>query len=146
MKKLMSIAAAVACLCLTAQAERVGLDFSVTANGVTAASVTMTGLTASDTNWCDLAAMVVTVPALSSATLEFNTQVGGVNAQMGQTLTLANASSNAVTRYIMPRQITASSRNTGAERFALYGTNTSFTVTQSVTGTNEWAIKLLIER
>lgn len=145
MRKLITFAAAVAFVG-SAFAARIVTDVSVPTTNTTAYSVTLTDVAATNTAWVGLYGLLVTVPAHTDVNVAFFTQVGGVNAQVGDTLRLYNGSAAAVVECHMPRKTVISNRNTGQEMFPLYGTNSSIRVTSAVAGTNTWAFKLLIDQ
>lgn len=150
MKRIIATLLGGAYLCLTAQAERVAVDVSVAATNLTPASVTITGIAAGETNWVNLVGLLVTMPTKEAANVQFYTQVGVVKAPVGDALTLNWYSSSLpaapTVQFHMPRKTTINNRNAGAEPFILLGTNSSITVTQTSSGTNTWAFRLLIER
>ena len=137
------------CLCLTAHAAKITVPVSVTANGKATATANVPIMGVSVTNWATLYGMFVTVPAISNVTADIviSDTSGGVSCSL-DTITLGNSNTNGANRvyFIEPRKGVWSAGNPAVDRFAVTGTNTFISVTQTGATTNTWAIKLLIEQ
>lgn len=131
---------------LAAQAANVGIPYSLTANGTTKTTTALTNVAASDTNFVNLAAMYVTVPANSTGTVEIATHIGGVTATPAYSVQLENRTASPSVRFLMPRKEVTSASTPEVAMLPLYGTNALLSVTKSGPATNAWAITLLLEQ
>lgn len=145
MKKLIPILSVIAFLMFSAQAGKVSYPFTVTANGTNEATVDITGIAATETNWVDLAGILMTVPVSGNAVVRLYTHVGAVEVDLATT-TFVNGSTNATAlKLFMPRRAVWGSSNPAVDAIPLLGTNCTVSVLQSGASTNDWAFQVLIE-
>ena len=147
MKKL-SLAgfAVVSLVALGAFAERVGIAYSVTANGTNATATAISGAVAGNTNYAEVAYIVATVPAQTKADLIFYTHGSGVDAQTGETVRFNNSSSNAVAICGAPGMLSGNGVSVERYRIPVYGTNSLFKLIQYTAATNTWPIIIMFQQ
>lgn len=145
MKKLLLGVAASVLVATSAFCEKVGLDFSVTVGGTNPVITAITGA-AGETNWSAVAFAVISVPAKARATLSFYTHSGAQEAKTGEDVRLFNVATSAVGVCVCPVVTAADDRWGTKFPIPVHGTNSYFSIRQENTGTNTWAVKLLLER
>jgi hypothetical protein len=130
-----------------AHAQQVGIPYSVTCNGTATTVTPLTNVAASTTNWVELAAMLVTVPANSTGTVTVATHVGGtVASQSSYSVDFVNVTATASPRFVMPRKSVTSVSTPEVALYPLYGTNALLSVAKTGPSTNVWAVTLLLSQ
>ena len=143
MKKV--IIALTCAFCLSAFAEREVTNVVVAVQG-TALTTTALSSMSTATTYVDLSSMYIMATNGTAGTIAFYTRRSGYDAKLFDFVFTAKGSAVYTFQEFSPRRSVTSSPFPEIDKFRLYGTNTVFTIKQTVASTNSWDITLLYEK